>query len=153
MENFRKNCREWMKECFEGEVTLTKANLWLIVLTCLLAGTIHGLKKAPATHGVMIGSNNGNTFSCGTDGKKNFEETGRGKEAEGKKEEEGKCGRTIKRSAASGRKNAVREKGEANGHKCSTGEKGRNQDIEKECERKKGERNENHIKRRFREGV
>ena len=96
MENFRKNCREWMKECFEGEVTLTKANLWLIVLTCLLAGTLHGLKKAPATHGMMIGSNNGNTFSCGTDGKKNFEETGRGKEAEGKKAEEGKCGKDNK---------------------------------------------------------
>lgn len=49
-------CEKW----FEGEVTLAKTTLWLIGAVCLLGGIVYGLRKAPWTHGVVIGSNNGN---------------------------------------------------------------------------------------------
>ncbi len=53
---------------FEGEVTLPKITLWLACAVCLLAGVVYGLRKAPWTHGVMIGSNNGNNSGNGWDG-------------------------------------------------------------------------------------
>lgn len=55
--------RKWEELCekwFEGEVTLPKTTLWLIGAVCLLGGIVHGLRMAPWTHGVVIGSNNGN---------------------------------------------------------------------------------------------
>lgn len=62
--------RKWAALCekwFEGEVTLPKTTLWLIGTVCLLAGIVYGLRKAPWTHGVIIGSNNGNNSgNCGS---------------------------------------------------------------------------------------
>lgn len=52
--------KKMVKTCFEGELTLPKAMLWLIGAMCLLGGIVYGLKTAPITHGLMIGSNNGN---------------------------------------------------------------------------------------------
>lgn len=52
--------KEWVKNCFEGEVTLPRTTVWLIGAACLLLGIVYGLKTAPMTHGMMIGSNNGN---------------------------------------------------------------------------------------------
>ena len=51
---------ETCHKLFHGEVTIQKRELWLIAACCLLAGALYGLKKAPWTHGVTIGSNNGN---------------------------------------------------------------------------------------------
>lgn len=50
--------------CFEGDLTMPKVNFWLIGAVCLLAGIVYGLLVAPATHGVTIGSNNGNQSGC-----------------------------------------------------------------------------------------
>lgn len=49
------------KQCFEGDLTMPKVNLWLIGAICLLAGIVYGLCIAPFTHGVTIGCNNGNS--------------------------------------------------------------------------------------------
>ena len=49
------------KQCFEGDLTMPKAIFWLIGLNCMLAGIVYGLCIAPLTHGVTIGSNNGNS--------------------------------------------------------------------------------------------
>ena len=43
-------------------------DLWLIGAVCLLVGIIYGLKKAPWTHGVMIGSNNGSNHQYNNTG-------------------------------------------------------------------------------------
>lgn len=51
---------ETCRKLFRGEVTINKRDLWLVGAVCLLAGVVYGLKKAPWTHGVTIGSNNGN---------------------------------------------------------------------------------------------
>jgi len=63
---------------FEGDITLSKATLWLACAVCLLAGIVYGLRKAPWTHGVMIGSNNGNNSGngkgCGREGCEGCEE-------------------------------------------------------------------------------
>lgn len=75
VEKFKVNCRELTKKWFEGEVTVTKLELWLALSVCVLAGIVHGLRKAPMTHGTMIASNNGNTFSCGVSGKKDSPKT------------------------------------------------------------------------------
>ena len=56
----RDRMREWKRNCFEGELTVPKATLWLAGAVCLLAGIVYGLKAAPMTHGLTIGSNNGN---------------------------------------------------------------------------------------------
>lgn len=47
---------------FHGEVTLKKADVWLLGLVCVLLGVVIGFLKAPFTHGVTIscGNNNGN---------------------------------------------------------------------------------------------
>ena len=49
------------KKCFEGNLTMPKVIFWLIGIECLLAGIVYGLCIAPLTHGVTIGSNNGNS--------------------------------------------------------------------------------------------
>ncbi len=56
----KKTCCEKMKELFDGECTLTKREVWLIGVCCLLFGVVYGLLKAPLTHGVKIGCGNGN---------------------------------------------------------------------------------------------
>ncbi|MCM1541913.1 MAG: hypothetical protein NC121_11715 [Blautia sp.] len=48
------------QKCFEGDLTMPKATFWMIGVICLLAGIVYGLCVAPLTHGVTIGSNNGN---------------------------------------------------------------------------------------------
>ena len=65
MEELKEKCRKLREACFEGEVTMTKATLWMIAAICLLAGIIHGLRMAPMTHGVMIGCGNGNGSGSG----------------------------------------------------------------------------------------
>lgn len=62
MEKLRENLQKLTKNCFEGQVTVSKVNLWLAMTACLLFGIVYGLRKAPMTHGVMIGSYNGNAF-------------------------------------------------------------------------------------------
>lgn len=52
------------KKLFDGELTIKKRELWLIGAVCLLVGIVYGLRKAPWTHGVTIGSNNGNQQDC-----------------------------------------------------------------------------------------
>lgn len=52
------------KQCFEGDVTMPKVILWLICIICVLAGIVYGLCVAPFTHGIAIGSNNGNYSEC-----------------------------------------------------------------------------------------
>ena len=53
------------KKCFEGDLTMPKVIFWLIGIECLLAGIVYGLCIAPLTHGVTIGSNNGNYWGYG----------------------------------------------------------------------------------------
>lgn len=60
MEDFREKCEELRTVCFEGEVTVKKTELWLVMAVCLLMGILYGLRKAPMTHGLMVGCNNGN---------------------------------------------------------------------------------------------
>ena len=45
MEELKEKCRKLREACFEGEVTMTKATLWMIAAICLLAGIIHGLRS------------------------------------------------------------------------------------------------------------
>ncbi len=52
--------KKMAKKCFEGETTMPKVNFWMIGIICLLAGIVTGLLAAPATHGIIIGSNSGN---------------------------------------------------------------------------------------------
>lgn len=52
--------KEFLKNLFIGEVELSKRELWLLGGFCLFAGIAIGLLQAPWTHGVTIGSNNGN---------------------------------------------------------------------------------------------
>lgn len=56
--------KKFAHKCFDGEVTMPKAMLWLTGAVCLLAGIVYGLCIAPMTHGVAIGSNNGNNSNC-----------------------------------------------------------------------------------------
>ena len=53
---------EKKEQLFDGELTMTKVDFWLIVLLVFVVGLLYGLMKAPWTHGVKmaIGSNNGN---------------------------------------------------------------------------------------------
>ncbi|MBE5882936.1 MAG: hypothetical protein E7291_00705 [Lachnospiraceae bacterium] len=62
------------RQCFVGEMTMPKLNLWLIGGICLLAGVVYGLLMAPATRGVTIGSNNGNQSNCSWGGTDKTEE-------------------------------------------------------------------------------
>lgn len=52
--------KETAVKLFDGQVTVQKRDLWLAGTVCLLLGIVIGLVKAPWTHGVTIGSNNGN---------------------------------------------------------------------------------------------
>ena len=36
----RDRMREWKRNCFEGELTVPKATLWLAGAVCLLAGIV-----------------------------------------------------------------------------------------------------------------
>ncbi len=60
----RMKLKNLAKQCFEGELTIPKAVLWLAGITCVLAGIVYGLLVAPVTHGISIGSNNGNCNDC-----------------------------------------------------------------------------------------
>ena len=53
--------KEKITELFRGEYTLSKREFWIVIAACTLFGIVVGLFKAPLTHGVTIGSNNGNT--------------------------------------------------------------------------------------------
>ena len=95
MEELKEKCRKLREACFEGEVTMTKATLWMIAAICLLAGIIRGLRMAPMTHGVMIecgngngsGSGNANGCDCGA---------GTGKPGQGKERQGCRCRRARK---------------------------------------------------------
>ena len=91
MNEFRESCRKLKETWFEGEVTLTKASLWMIAGLCLLAGIIHGLRMAPMTHGVIIGCGNGNGSGCGSDC-----EAGTGKLEQGKEKKRCGCKKACK---------------------------------------------------------
>ena len=71
MEDFREDCAGWgrlqalRKAWFEGQLTMPKTYIWLTGLICLLGGVIWGLRMAPMSHGVTIGSYNGNGSSSG----------------------------------------------------------------------------------------
>ena len=65
---------ELVNKLFRGEVTITKRELWLIGFICLLAGVVCGLVNAPWTHGVTIGSHNGNYSGNTTDTTQETEE-------------------------------------------------------------------------------
>lgn len=54
--------KEKIISLFKGEVTISKLDLWLIGGLCLFTGVVFGLVKAPWTHGVTIGSYNGNGY-------------------------------------------------------------------------------------------
>lgn len=84
MKHFKENCTELVKNWFEGEVTVTKLELWLALTVCMLAGIVYGLCKAPMTHGMMIGCNNGSSFGCDSCRKK----AGKAEKEEPKREEE-----------------------------------------------------------------
>lgn len=62
------------KKMFQGEITISKKECWLIGLVLVLSGITIGLLKAPLTHGVTLtigsnnGNNNGNNSANGNDG-------------------------------------------------------------------------------------
>lgn len=56
--------RNLAKKCFEGDLAMPKVIFWLTCIVCVLAGIVYGLCVAPLTHGVTIGSNNGNYDRC-----------------------------------------------------------------------------------------
>lgn len=57
--------KERILNVFKGEMTIGKMNVWLIGGVCFFAGITFGLLKAPWTHGVTIGSHNGNNSRLG----------------------------------------------------------------------------------------
>jgi len=61
--------KRFVKKYCDGEVTMPKLNIWMLGLICLLTGIVFGLLTAPATHGIVIGSNNGNRMVDCEDGK------------------------------------------------------------------------------------
>ena len=105
MEDFKVKCRKLKEICFDGEVTMTKASLWMIAGLCLLAGIIRGLRMAPMTHGVMIGCGNGS--GCGN-GDGSGCEAGTGKLEQGREKQKEKqgcgCGRGGKRRREKGQR-------------------------------------------------
>lgn len=70
---------------FQGEITISKRECWMIGAILLLTGIAAGLINAPLTHGVNIGlfSNNGNS-SANNNGNSNTNMTEAGTEAIGK---------------------------------------------------------------------
>lgn len=91
MEQWKTKLRELEDRWFEGEVTVPKTELWLVLISCFLIGILYGLKKAPMTHGVMIGSNNGNNNGNGSSARCCMDHKGAAK-AKKEEEEEQKCG-------------------------------------------------------------
>ena len=61
----KKKICEITTELTEGNVTMSKKELWLIVICAIMTGIVYGLLKAPMTHGVRIGCNNGNNNDNG----------------------------------------------------------------------------------------
>lgn len=84
MENFKEKLQRLAVKCFEGEVTVTKVDLWLAMIICMLIGIVYGLLKAPMTHGLIIGSYNGNTCNPGDNRKKTGPEKQMDERKEGK---------------------------------------------------------------------
>lgn len=56
-------------ELFKGEITISKREFIMALALCLFTGITFGLMKAPFTHGVKIGSDNGRTFINSADDK------------------------------------------------------------------------------------
>nr|WP_296457103.1 hypothetical protein [uncultured Acetatifactor sp.] len=96
MEECKERCRRLKEICFDGEVTMTKATLWMIAGLCLLAGIVRGLRMAPMTHGVMIGCGNGNGSGCGN-GDSSGCEAGTGKPEQGNETGKKKVNRKDKK--------------------------------------------------------
>ena len=103
MEVFKEKCIELKEAWFDGEVTMTKATLWMIAAICLLAGIIRGLRMAPMTHGVMIGCGNGNRSGSGNANGSDCE-AGTGKLGQRKEKENCRCRRACKRRKGKGQK-------------------------------------------------
>ncbi len=51
-----------ISELLKGEMLISKREFIMALALCLFAGITFGLLKAPYTHGVKIGSDNGRTF-------------------------------------------------------------------------------------------
>lgn len=66
LRNIWKEIRKASEQLFQGEITISKRECWMIGAILLLSGIAIGLINAPLTHGVSIslasnnGSNNGN---------------------------------------------------------------------------------------------
>ena len=97
------------EKLFQGEITISKKECWLIGLVLVLSGITIGLLKAPLTHGVSIaigsnnGNNNGNNSANGNDGcgTSDMAENAAGelcKPIAAKREEKKKCGKKIGRA-------------------------------------------------------
>lgn len=56
----KKKICETFKAMTEGDVTMSKKQLWLVLICVMMTGIVYGLLKAPMTHGVRIGCYNGN---------------------------------------------------------------------------------------------
>jgi len=106
--------RKSSEKLFQGEITLSKRDCWLIGTVLVLSGITIGLLKAPLTHGINItigshnGCNNGNNSAngndgCGTDGKAG-DMTDKLCKLDKKKEEAGKKNRSSKRENRKKRK-------------------------------------------------
>ena len=65
----KKKICEVTTELTQGDVTMSKRELWLVVICCFMTGLVYGLMKAPKTHGVRIGCYNGNNNSGAYDPK------------------------------------------------------------------------------------
>lgn len=58
--SIRRTIKKAMAALFCGEVTTRKKSLWLLCVTCILAGIVLGLVNAPLTHGITVSCGNGN---------------------------------------------------------------------------------------------
>lgn len=115
MEQWKTKFKELGDRWFEGELTVPKTELWLVLISCFLMGMLYGLKKAPMTHGVMICGNNGNNNGNGSSAGRCMGHKGSAKAKDA--EEEGQnCGGEA--GAGSGRQHG-RHKCRKNGRCCS----------------------------------
>ncbi|MBD5457509.1 MAG: hypothetical protein HDR27_02925 [Lachnospiraceae bacterium] len=96
------------EKLFQGEITISKKECWLIGLVLVLSGITIGLLKAPLTHGITltIGSNNGNNNGnnsandnngCGTSDMAENAVEELCKPITEKKEDKKKCGKRNRR--------------------------------------------------------
>ena len=67
MEEWKKKLEKLEAKCFEGEVTVPKPELWLVLTACFLMGILYGLKKAAMTHEVILKCDDGDSCSCSKD--------------------------------------------------------------------------------------